>query len=307
MSVTREGEPQASGAILKGPLEMSEVQFRQWSRLLEDRTGMQLSPERKSFLQTGVAMRMRELACTDYQAYFNLISDLRRGALEWSTLVDRLTNHETRFFRNPEAFDVVRGYLAEQAGSVNRSEPCDVWSVGCSTGEETYSLAMVVQDVLGDGSAEHRFSVTGTDISLPVLTRARQGRYSRCRLQPVSNQYRQRFLREAHGVEDEFEIVPDLKRRVCFSQVNVLELDRVPMSGLQIVYCMNLLIYFRRELRLTILGQLAARLRPGGLLVIGAGDAPKWKPRGFDLLPDRSVQAYRKAPGPAEEVASGTH
>lgn len=283
------------------------MQFRQWSRLLEERTGMLLPADRKSFLQTGVAMRMRELAFTDYQSYFNLVSDSQRGALEWITLVDRLTIHETRFFRNPDSYQVVRDYLAGQIDAISQRNPCDVWSVGCSTGEEAYSLAMVVQDVLESLSSDAHFSITGTDISLPVLGRARTGLYSGSRLEPLPTGFLQRFFRKPEGANGEFEVDADLKRRVCFSQANVLDLERTPMSGLQIIFCHNLLIYFRRELRCRILEQLALRLKPGGLLVIGAGDAPNWRPEGCQLLPERSVQAYLKETSPTGEVASGAH
>lgn len=307
MSVTREGETQSSGWVLKGPLEMSDLQFRQWSTLLEERTGMSLQPDRKSFLQAGVAVRMRELAFTDYQSYFNLISDAQRGALEWITLVDRLTIHETRFFRNPDAYRLVREYLASRQDQISQRDPCDVWSIGCSSGEEAYSLAMVMHEVLGRARADATFSITGTDISLPVLYRARAGSYPQARLQPLPEHYRERYFRKSADAADTFEVVAELKRRVCFSQSNLLDLEQNPIRDLQIIFCLNLLIYFRRTLRERLLGQLLQRLKPGGLLVIGAGDAPNWKPDGCELLPDRSVQAYVKQTGPLQEAARETH
>ncbi len=274
---------------------MDDVQFRQWAALLERRTGMLLSPERRSFLQTGVATRMRELDFSDYQAYFELVSDRRRGALEWITLVDRLTIHETRFFRNPGAYDVVTDYLDERRDRFGDGRPCDAWSVGCSSGEEPYSLAMVLHECLGDTPRAAGFTVTGTDISLPILGQARQGIYTARKVEQVDAVRRRKFFIDIG--ERCYQVVPELRKRVCFAQVNVLELDRAPIQGLQIIFCHNLLIYFRRWLRREILNQLTAKLNRGGLLVIGAGDATGWKHDDLEALPERSVQAYVKAGG----------
>lgn len=294
MSVTTGGQQPAPRWALGQVPEMDDAQFRQWAALLERRTGMLLSPERRSFLQTGVATRMRELDYSDYQAYFDLVADRRRGALEWITLVDRLTIHETRFFRNPGAYDVVTDYLGNRRDRFSSSRPCDAWSVGCSSGEEPYSLAMVLQEQFGEATGA-AFTVTGTDISLPVLAQARQGIYTARKVEQVDAPRRATFFTDMG--EACYQVVPELRRRVCFAQVNVLELDRAPIQGMQIIFCHNLLIYFRRWLRREILNQLTARLNRGGLLVIGAGDATGWQHDELEALPERSVQAYVKAGG----------
>lgn len=269
---------------------MGAEEFRDWRVLLEQRTGMQLSEQRKSFLQTNLAGRMRELGLGCYRDYYLLVTDRKAGGLEWIRLVDRLTVHETRFFRNPAAFDAVRSYLEPLAKSFTVQRGCDCWSVGCSTGEEPYSLAMVVDDVLTQNSLQAHYSVTGSDISLPVLSRAREGTYQKRRVEEIDAGYRERYF--DGRASDYDQVCIDLRRRVCFAQVNVLELRGAPIRDMQIIFCHNMLIYFRRWLRQQILDQLVERLRPGGLLVIGQGEAPDWNHALLESRVAPGVQAW---------------
>ncbi|MBL4759538.1 MAG: hypothetical protein JKY80_01610, partial [Mariprofundaceae bacterium] len=99
-----------------------------------------------AFLQTNLSARMRELGVTDYASYYRQVTDGPRGAVEWSTLLDRLTVQETRFFRHPPSFEVLSQYLQERLAA-GLGKPWELWSVGCSSGEEPYSIAMTVAEV----------------------------------------------------------------------------------------------------------------------------------------------------------------
>ena len=272
--------------------DMADSEFHAWRELLEQRTGMQLTAERKSFLSTALAGRMRELGISSYQDYLLLVTNRTSGGLEWIRLVDRLTVHETRFFRNPQAFEAVRRYLTGTGLQFDARRHCDAWSVGCSSGEEPYSLAMVLDDILSGERAQAHYSVTGSDISLPVLARAREGIYSRRGLEQVPAPYRERYFDPCS--DDYAQVVLELRRRVCFAQVNVLELRNAPVRDMQIIFCHNMLIYFRRWLRERILDELVDRLRPGGLLVIGLGEATAWSHAEMDAWPAPGVQAWMR-------------
>ncbi|MGI0118849.1 CheR family methyltransferase [Zooshikella sp. RANM57] len=253
--------------------DMDQQQFEQWQSLLEDRTGMRISEQRKSFLQTSVGIRMRELGYSDYQTYFEEIMNGPAAAQEWTTLVDRLTVQETSFFRHRPSFEVVEEYLSQRVSEFNK--PIEIWSVGCATGEEPYSLAMLANAVLGKQGKSQYFGVTGTDISVPALAKARQGIYSQRKLDNIDTDIRDRYFRSIG--QQKFEVNPELKERVCFSRVNVLELNKAPMYGMDIIFCQNLLIYFRRWRRKMIVNCLVERLVPGGLLVLGLGEIVDWK------------------------------
>lgn len=253
--------------------DMEEEQFLRWQNLLEERTGMCLAPQRKSFLQTSLGIRMRELGCDDYEDYYQKVTSGSGGAIEWATLSDRLTVQETRFFRDPDAMLYVKNHLHKMAKAAATNTPFEIWSMGCSSGEEVYSLAMLADECLSP--FDIKFSVTGTDLSTVVLRKARQGKYPIRKLETLPVSYRQRYCKAIEN--NEYQITPQLRDRTCFTQVNALNLDAFPVEGLSVIYCQNLLIYFRRWRRREILNALAERLVPGGILVTGLGEMVDWQ------------------------------
>lgn len=268
--------------------DMDDQQFARWVDLLERRTGMAMPPERKSFLVTSVGLRMRELGFEDFDAYYRHLISGVAGNLEWSALVDRLTVHETRFFRDPRAMDYVGEALVPDL--VERGQDAlNVWSVGCATGEEAYTLGMVVANALEAYRQPPHFGITATDISLHALGVGRQGVYSLRRLPDIPEADQTRYCEIIPG-QRRFRVVRELRRRVGFGQMNVLDVDRAPSLGMDLVFCQNLLIYFDQHRRQAIVDGLARHLRPGGTLILGAGEyrgrpAGLWRQdRGGDVL-----------------------
>lgn len=253
--------------------DMEEEQFLLWQNLLEERTGMCLAPQRKSFLQTSLGIRMRELGCDDYEDYYKKVTTGSGGGIEWSILSDRLTVQETRFFRDPDAMAFVKNHLLAMVKTAPQDHSFDILSMGCSSGEEVYSLAMLADECLSH--LGFKYSVTGTDLSTVVLRKARQGKYPIRKLETLPASYRQRYCIAVEN--NEYQIISGLRDRTCFSQVNALNLDAFPVSGLSIIYCQNLLIYFRRWRRREILNALADRLVEGGILVTGLGEMVDWQ------------------------------
>ena len=271
---------------------MDEAQFNQWQTLLEHRTGITLSAERRSFLETNLGIRMREIGCTSYQAYYEKIVNGPDAIKEWATLVDRLTVQETRFFRDPDAFRLVADYVLTRPREQLRKRPLEAWSVGCSTGEEPYTLAMVLSECMEQLALPPLFGITGSDISAPAIEKARRGQFNARKLQGVDEPLKQRYFRPAE--RNSVEIVKNIRDRVCFTRLNVLDLDTAPMHGMNIIFCQNLLIYFRRWRRREIVKRLAERLAPGGLLVLGQGELTDWQPPGLQRLPSEHVLAWIK-------------
>lgn len=261
--------------------DMSPAEFHDWQTLLEERSGMVVSEHRRSFLQTNLSARMREVGAADYASYYRQVTSGPRGAVEWSTLMDRLTVQETRFFRHPASFALLESHLRHRLDEGSLARPLALWSVGCASGEETYSLAMIADQLLADSDSEHGFGVTGTDISLNALAKCRAAVYGARRLEQVTPALRERYFQPS--VDDRFQVIPALAARVCFARLNVLELANSPLSGMDVIFCQNLLIYFRRWRRREILNRLAECLAPGGLLVIGVGEIVDWQHP--DLVP----------------------
>lgn len=281
-----------SGVWALQPLvDMTDMEFHDWQVLLEERTGVVLNERRQAFLQANLSARMRELGVLDYATYYQQVTDGPRGAVEWSTLLDRLTVQETRFFRHRPSFEVLDSYLRERLQQ-GMSQPWALWSVGCASGEEPYSLAISAAEVLRESERPEHFGVTGTDISLNALSKARDGQYAARRLEQLDADLCQRyFLAQDDG---RFKVLPNLAARVCCARLNVLELAKAPMSGMDVIFCQNLLIYFRRWRRREILNRLAERLVPGGLLVVGVGEVAGWQHPELIPVADERVLAFTR-------------
>lgn len=280
-----------TSSILRGLPDMDDLQFRKWVELLEARTGMLLPPERKSFLVTSLGLRMREVGCECFDEYFTRLTEGSHAVMEWSTLVDRLTVHETRFYRHAQAMDLVtEEVLAKEPrdGCVN----IQAWSAGCSTGEEAYTMAMVIDQALNrrDGSAY--YGVTATDISQPSLRTASAGVYPRSRVKDLPPHLASAYL-ETDG-NDRVRVVSALKRRVCFVRSNILDAADEPFGLMDIICCQNLLIYFERSRRSAIASGLAAHLRPGGVLILGSGELLGWQHPQMEKLTSAQTLAYRR-------------
>lgn len=279
-------------AVSQAP-ELSDRAFTAWQDLLEERLGLQLPEQRRSFLKTSLSIRMRELGFVDYLDYYRYVRGGDAGMVEWNVLIDRVTVQETRFFRDPAAFSLSKDFLQRRLHEVDRDRPLSLWSVGCSTGEETYSLAMMTAELLrrDSGQSVRHFGVTGTDVSRRALDTARMGSYPARRVHMLDDRLVERFF-DVDG--SRYRVRDELRDRVCFTRLNVLELARSPMKGLDLIFCQNVLIYFRKWRRKDIVSELARRLAPGGMLVLGLGEVVDWKMPELTRVPGERALAYLK-------------
>jgi len=272
--------------------ELSDIQFRQWAELLEARTGITLTLQRRQFLLSNLRMRMRELGIASIEEYYHYVAADKRGKVEWIKLVDRLTVHETRFKRHPAAFRlIVERFLPAYITRENSPQMLQAWSVGCATGEEAYTLAMVLERYLEEERLDTYYSVMATDISRDSLTIARQGRYSAQRLVNLDADEIARGFVERDG---DYLVIDAIRRRVCFTEVNVMELARAPFGQMDIIYCQNLLIYFSQAQRKKIVDALVDFMKPGGLLVLGIGEMVNWQHASLQRVEFEDTLAYQK-------------
>ncbi len=273
---------------------MDAYEFRQWSELLETRTGISLPEKRKTFLLSNLSIRMRELGYRRYRDYFQYVLDGRRGMVEWEILVDRLTVHETRFYRDPRALQMLREtWLDRLPARADKPHQLRLWSVGCATGEEPYSLAMLIDDALLARGVRAFPAITATDISAAALAAGREGIYPANRLVNLPEAFIGRYFRKLDG--NRYQVKENVRERVCFTRLNLLHLDRSPLAAMDVIYCQNVLIYFKKPQRLRILDQLIGRLRPGGLLVLGAGEITDWSHPETAIVDYPGTLVYRRS------------
>jgi len=273
-------------------LQFSEDDFEKWKLLLEEKTGIHLVPQQKMFLQAQLAIRLRELGGITLDQYDLRLKDGVNGIVEWSTLTDRLVVKETSFFRHRENCDFIRKLIQQRIREGGIGDSFDLWSVGCSTGEEPYTLAMISADCFEEASLDNYWGVTGTDISMPALAYGRSGIYPKRKLDMLPGDEKQRYFEQVD--EGRYQVNKKLRSRVCFAHGNVIELKKLPPVKMDLISCHNMLIYFRRWRRRKILGHLAERLKPGGVLIIGMGEIVDWEHPLLVPVEEPSVQAYRR-------------
>ncbi len=271
---------------------MSDEEFGRWVRLLEQRTGVVVPPTRKPFLVANLRMRMRETGHQAFDEYYDRVLSGAGGAVEWATLVDRLTVHETHFFRHMPSLDLVRDHLLGLPVGPDEDFKLHAWSVGCSTGEEAYSLAMVMDKTLAARTEQYYFGVIATDVSLPAIAAGKAASYGLDRLAEIPEDYRVTYTRPGEG--EHFLIEESIRRRVGFAMLNLLDVARAPIRDMDVIFCQNVLIYFPRSRRPALLEELGRRLKPGGLLIVGPGEIINWNHPGLDRVAHRQVLAYRR-------------
>lgn len=270
---------------------LTEDQFLQWGKLLEERTGIQLVFQQKAWLESQMTSRMRDHGDEDYDAYFDFISkETIEAKVEWSRLIDRIAVKETSFFRHRESIEYVRNYLQQKINNQALNNSFDIWSMGCATGEEAYSLAMVVNDCFELAALSPYYGITAMDISSSALAAGRKGRYSKRRVEQVKPDEAKRYLQLC--TDGSYEVVNKLRDRVCFTHTNIIHARQLPQVQVDVIFCQNLLVYFRRWLRRDVLNALTERLKPGGLLIVGLGEVVDWEHPEMQRTDDDHVQAY---------------
>ena len=226
--------------------------------------GISLSPAKRTLVMGRWNKRLAHLGLASYAAYMRFISGAE-GAAERQISIDLLTTNETYFFREPKHFDFLRDKVLP---SVDGRERFRVWSAACSSGEEPYSVAMLLADRL----AHKDWEVIGTDLSSRVLDHARAGLYDSTRTQGIPDEYLRRFCLKGTGpYADKVLVDRPLRERLQFSQVNLTE--TLPKLGqFDVILLRNVMIYFDTPTKTAVLNRLLPCLKRGGYFLIGHSD-----------------------------------
>lgn len=244
--------------------QISDVEFGNFQRFIFEAAGITLSPNKKALVCGRLAKRVHARQLSSYAEYFNLLKSARDPA-EVQTAIDLLTTNETYFFREPKHFDMLRTVVSQQAGPA----PFRVWSAASSSGEEAYSIAMVLADCRG----EQPFEVVGTDISTRMLAQARTGHYSEQRARHIPMHYRKQYCLRGQGEHlGTLLVMRDLRRKVRFAQANLNE--RLPdLGSFDVVFLRNVMIYFNGDTKRQVVERVLSLIKPGGYFFIGHSES----------------------------------
>ena len=250
---------------------MSLHQFNKFKSFIYEQCGIKLTETKKTLLEARLQKRIRKLGMRSFQEYEAYVFSPKGMDEELIQMIDVVTTNKTDFFREPGHFDyLVNNALPElmgMNGGVNRD--LRVWSAGCSTGEEPYTLSMV----LSDYEEKHpgvRFSVLASDISTKVLEQAIQGLYDLEKVAPVPLIMKKKYLlKHKDKTKKIVRITPELRNRVTFRRLNFMDSDYGMKKPLHIIFCRNVLIYFDRPTQERIINRFSQNLVEGGYVFLG--------------------------------------
>jgi chemotaxis protein methyltransferase CheR len=245
--------------------------FEALRKLVKDLTGINLSEQKRELVYGRLARRLRALGLQTFAEYRDLLSS--DGGREISELCNAITTNLTAFFREGHHFDYLREQvlkpLVAQSAATRRVR---IWSAGCSTGEEAYSLAMTVIEALPD-LRRWDVKILATDLDSDVLERAHRGVYAADRVRALAPQRLSRFFVERRAREGLcYEVTPELTALITFKQLNLMH--HLPMKGpLDAIFCRNVVIYFDKDTQRELFARVAYLQRPGDLLFLGHSES----------------------------------
>ncbi len=246
---------------------MTSADFEYMATLLRNRAGIVLSVDKTYLLETRLmsVARKHGLAAPE-----QIPAALRNGCAKLEAdVIEAMTTNETLFFRDRHPFDTLQNDILPELIDLRGQSKClRIWSAACSTGQEPYSIAILIRDhfpLLAGWQVE----IMATDISPSVLARAREGRYTNFEVQrglPV-----QLLVRHFEQTAEMWRVRPELRRMVTFREFNLLD-DPAALGTFDIIFCRNVLLYFDVETKRAILERMSQRLRAGGALLLGTSE-----------------------------------
>ena len=257
-------------------IELTDQEYREIANFVHKTAGINLLDGKKELMRTRLSKRIRALKFNNFRAYFKHVMSDHTGE-EIVFLLDALATNLTSFFREPQHFQfMAKDYLPEleKRRKAQNSRKLRIWSAACSSGEEPYTIAMVVLDknpYFGQGGD---FKILGTDISTKVLTMAKQGLYGPERVKDIPPQMLQKhFTRiETDRGERMYQVTPQLRSTIAFQRLNLM--DPLPFQRpLDLIFCRNVMIYFDKETIASLVDKYYKILAPGGYLFIGHSES----------------------------------
>lgn len=276
-------------------MDLPQQDFALIRDLLYERTGLRFDDKKRSFLASRVARRAAAVGLATAQEYYRRLRHLDADGREFQALVDQVTTNETYFFRDFPQLEGFANDILPQVADAKRAArdySLNLWSACCSTGDEPYTLAMILAACLDDFPS-WKVRVYATDIDTAALDTARAAVYGPRNVKDVPTPYLRRFF--VPTARGEYRVTDAIRRMVTFEHLNLM--DKAAMGrlrGFDTLFCRNALIYFDDDSRKQVLGQFLAALRPGGFLYLGHSESVSRITSAFEGVTVGTTVAYRK-------------
>jgi len=254
--------------------ELTNDEFQLFQLLVERESGIHLGAKNRAMLVSRLWRRLRALELNSFSAYYRLV---RANPAEMVRMLDCVCTNETHFFREPASFDCLRQRVFPEwiaaAESDRRSRTLRAWSAACSTGEEPYSLAMMLLAAFPVETG-WKTEVLGTDLSTKVLAKASKGIWPSHKLSGVPVEYQRQFLLKGFGPDaGKIKATEELRKAVRFQRLNLVEQQYDIFGPFDLIFCRNVIIYFEWETKLKVIDRLGRYLAPNGYLFLGHAES----------------------------------
>jgi chemotaxis protein methyltransferase CheR len=277
-------------------MTLSTKDFQRLSSFIYNELGIKMPDSKRTMLTGRLAKRLRVNELDSFSDYCDFVFSSEGQERELVHLLDVVTTNKTDFFREPAHYDqlvqTVLPTLIRENGLGN-GRKCRIWSAGCSTGEEPYTLSMVLSEFAAVQASGFPFEILATDISTRVLEAARLGVYPENRIAPIAQGLRRKYLlRGKDRNNPEVRIVPELRSTVKFGRLNFMDREFGLRDPVDIIFCRNVIIYFDKPTQEQLMGKFCRHLRPGGFLFVGHSESLQ----GYDVpLVQVAPTIYRRA------------
>jgi chemotaxis protein methyltransferase CheR len=263
---------EAGGVVVPPTLAVSDADFERFQALIHREAGIWLAPVKKALLVGRLARRLRELGLASYATYYERV---REDEAERVRMLDCICTNETQFFREPRHFELLEQRIfpawREAADAGRRPRRIRAWSAACSTGEEPYSLAMVLLAAFPSG---WELEVVASDLSTRVLARAAAGVFTLERSRDIPEAHLRSFMLRGYGAQEGLmRAGPELQQIIRFARVNLVGDGWPEGPPFDLVFCRNVLIYFERRTKARVVERLLDRLDPAGFLFLGHAES----------------------------------
>jgi chemotaxis protein methyltransferase CheR len=258
------------GFSLNHHIELPDDVFRLLREQIYRRSGIWFSDTSKYLLQKRLSPRARELNFDTFQKYFYFLQYDPRADSEFDHIFDLVTTNETYFFREPAQLQAFIEEVVPDVLSRKTVKKVRIWSAGCSSGEEPYSIAMLLQE---SGWYEHAaFEIFASDINQQVLMKARKGQYRENAFRATEPKLRDRYF--TRETDNSWRVIDEIRNRISFGRLNLYDEARVSLLGhLDVVFCRNVIIYFDDASKKVVVNNFYNRLVDGGYLLLGHSES----------------------------------
>ncbi len=256
--------------------DLSRHDFQQLSSYIYNELGIKMPERKRSMLSGRLNKRLRALGMASFSEYCDFVFSPKGLEEELVHLFNVVTTNKTDFFREPVHFDFLIETVLPKLQTLRHFDSrriLRIWSAGCSTGEEPYTLAMVLAE-FQEAQPGFRFEILATDISTRVLEVARRAVYPLERIEPVAALYRKKYLLKGRDRQKaEVRIVPELRQRIRFGRLNFMSEDFGLQKKVDIIFCRNVIIYFDKPTQEKLMKKFCRYLNPGGYLFLGHSES----------------------------------